>query len=239
MIRPLSRPAALLAVVASLICGIAVSLGVAEDARAAGWDGCATGRLCVYAQAEGTGTARSFGPADDGQGYDDSWDDAAVSVWNDTSYWACVYDGTGYGGTLQALRPGFRGNLSLASNDLTNKVSSHKLAKSKAGCWTGYERCPDHSLCLFQDPGGRGPMTSSTADDPRYGADWDNKAVSVFNRTGLHACFYRAPDFTSTWTVDGRAYKAYVVLKGDSTVVPAPYAPAFSSHRLVRGTSEC
>lgn len=61
----------------------------------------------------------------------------------------------------------------------------------------------------------------------------------MWNRTGQHVCFFRAPDYTSTWTIDGRDYDAYVVLRGDSTTVPAPYAPTFSSHKFVDSTSEC
>ncbi|MGW2837517.1 peptidase inhibitor family I36 protein [Streptomyces sp. NPDC001493] len=211
----------------------------AEPAGADGWQECATGQFCLYDAADGAGAAWATGHTDDTQTYPAGQDDRAVSAWNNSAYWACVYEGASYGGAVQALRPGFRGNLSLASVDLTGKVSSHKTAKSKAGCWTGFERCPDGKLCLFQEPSGRGVATVSTADDAEYGTAWDNQVRSVWNRTGLHVCFYRAPDWTSTWTVDGRDYKAYVVLSGRSTTIPTPYAPTFSSHKFVAGTSGC
>jgi hypothetical protein len=211
----------------------------ALPAEADGWQGCETGHFCLYGETGGGGTPWATGPADETQTYPAAWDNVAVSVWNNTPYWACIYDGTSYGGALQALKPGFRDALSKASVDLTGKVSSHKLAKSKAGCWTGFERCPEGGLCLFQEPSGRGLWTVSTADDPAYGTAWDNRVRSVWNRTNQHVCFYRAPDYTSTWTVDGRDYKAYVVLRGKSTTIPAPYAPSFSSHKLVAGTSGC
>lgn len=211
----------------------------ALPAGADGWQDCSTGQFCLYTAADGSGTAWAAGPDDDGQTYGADRDDKAVSAWNNTPYWACVYADASYGGGIQALRPGFRGDLSLGSVDLTGDVSSHKLAKAKSGCWTGFERCTDGRLCLFAEPGGRGEATVSTADNPGYGAAWDNKVVSVWNRTGQHVCFFRAPDYTSTWTIDGLDYDAYVVLRGDSTTVPAPYAPTFSSHKFVDSTSEC
>ncbi|MFS0697895.1 peptidase inhibitor family I36 protein [Streptomyces nitrosporeus] len=211
----------------------------ALPAGAESWQDCATGQFCLYDAAGGAGSSWAGGPTENTQTYPADRDDKAVSAWNNTDRWACVYEGASYGGAVQALRPGFRGDLAAASVDLTGKVSSHKAVKSKAGCWTGFERCPDGKLCLFQEPSGRGAGTVSTADNPDYGAAWDNRVLSVWNRTGRHVCFYRAPGWTSTWTADGRDFKAYVVLKGRSTTVPAPYAGTFSSHRLVAGTSEC
>ncbi|MFF9817958.1 peptidase inhibitor family I36 protein [Streptomyces sp. NPDC014006] len=233
----LSTRSAVLAALLAVLGAFATYLAL--PAKADSWQGCAAGQLCLYTEAGGAGTPWATGPADATQTYDTAHDNVAVSVWNNTAYWACLYDGTSYGGVMQAIKPGVHTDLSRTTADLTGKVSSHKLAKSKAGCWTGFERCPDHTLCLFQEPSGRGVGTVSTADNPDYGPTWDNRVVSVWNRTDRHLCFYDTPGYKGSWTADGRAYKAYVVLSGSSTTVPAPYAGTFGSHKFVTGTSEC
>ncbi|MFJ4620165.1 peptidase inhibitor family I36 protein [Streptomyces sp. NPDC088812] len=208
-------------------------------AGAADWQECAEGRFCLYTEADGQGAVVGFGPANPVQTYSADWDDQVDSVHNNTAYWACVYEDASYGGTVQAIRPGYRGNLADTSTQLVDRVSSHKLAKSKAGCFTGFERCRDGYLCLFTEPGGRGAMTATQLDIARYGTEWDDKVVSVANHTDRHACFYPGADHSGNWTDDGRTYAKYVVLRTDATVIPQPYAATFSSHRLVTGTSLC
>ncbi|MEV6688450.1 peptidase inhibitor family I36 protein [Streptomyces sp. NPDC051130] len=206
---------------------------------AADWPVCATGRLCVYTDTGGQGAALAGGPGDPLQLYSSQWNDQVSSVHNNSPYWACVYEDPYYGGTVQALRPGYQGNLADTSTKLDDRVSSHKLAKSKAGCFTGFERCDSGSLCLFTEPGGRGEMTAARADTAQYGATLNDRVVSVANYTDMHACFYPDPNHTGTWNDAGKTYGKYVVLKGDSSVIPQPFAASFSSHKLVTGTSQC
>ncbi|MER5867313.1 peptidase inhibitor family I36 protein [Kitasatospora sp. NPDC002040] len=225
----------------SLVTLLLSSLAATGASAAADWSGsCAADRLCVYIEANGAGAVHTSGPEAPVQVYPTGWDNEVDSVHNNTQYWACVYENTYYGGKVQALRPGYRGNLvELTATDLNGQASSHKLAKSKAGCFTGFERCANGELCLFTEPGGRGEMTVSRTDDPEYGADRNNRVVSVANYTDRHACFYPEKDYTGTWNDDGRTYGKFVVLRSDSTVLPMPYTKSFSSHRLVLGTSLC
>ncbi|MEU7897359.1 peptidase inhibitor family I36 protein [Nonomuraea sp. NPDC049152] len=217
---------------------VAVSLAAllpGSPADAASWDDCAPDRFCLYTGEGGEGAGTAFAPENPAHSYVDAWDDTVSSVWNNTEHWACVYRDAFYGGMIQAIRPGFRGDLTVTDTKLNDQISSHKLAKSKAGCWTGYERCQEGYLCLFTEVSGRGKMTATTVDLARYNADWNDKAVSVANRTTRHACFYHSPDYLGTWG----GYRAYVILRADSTVVPQPFAQTFSSHKLVADTRDC
>jgi hypothetical protein len=212
---------------------------VGATAGAADWQECAAERFCIYTDADGQGTVAGFGPANPVQVYSAEWDERVSSVHNNTAYWACVYEDAYYGGTVQAIRPGYRGNLAETSTQLDNKVSSHKLAKSKAGCFTGFERCRTGYLCLFTEPAGRGAMTATQLDIARYSTVWNDKVVSVANHTDRHACFYEGADYSGSWPDAGKTYTKYVVLASDATMIPRPYAATFTSHKLVTGTSLC
>lgn len=212
---------------------------VVSRASATEWQGCDTGRFCIYTDPDGQGATLALGPDNPVQFYAPEWNDKVSSVHNNSPYWACIYRDSQYGGTLQALRPGYRGNLADTSANLNEQVSSHKLAKSKAGCFTGFERCENGYLCLFKEPGGRGEMTATQNDMALYDAAWNDRAVSVANYTDKHACFYPDANHTGSWTDAGKTYTKYVVLKTDSTVIPQPYAGSFTSHKLVTGTSQC
>ncbi|MEU9143971.1 peptidase inhibitor family I36 protein [Streptomyces sp. NPDC048349] len=218
---------------------LALSSLAVSRASAAEWQGCDSGRFCVYSDADGQGATQSFGPEAPVQLYSADWDDKVTSVHNNSPYWSCVYRHGYYGGTLQALRPGYRGNLADTSTNLNDQITSHKLAKSKAGCFTGFERCETGYLCLFTEPGGRGAMTATQSDVSRYEVTWDDRVLSVANYTDKHACFYADPDFTGSWSDGGKSYGKYVVLRTDSTVIPQPYAGGITSHKLVVGTSQC
>ncbi|MYW13107.1 hypothetical protein GT034_32885 [Streptomyces sp. SID2563] len=216
-------------------------------ASAQAFDDCPAGQLCLYSASGGGGTQRTFAVRDDGTRYDASWDNATLSAKNNTPYWACVYVDTDFGGLLQTIKPG---NSDEYGDDprFAGKISSHKLVPSRAHCFTGYERCPDNRVCTFTEAAGRGRMTvHMPVTDPatkNYGNAYGAEVapVSVWNRTARHVCFYPTEKFTGTWTdpaAPATKYGAYVVLKGDSTTVPAPFAGTFRSHELVNGTSEC
>ncbi|MFJ6793899.1 peptidase inhibitor family I36 protein [Streptomyces sp. NPDC091268] len=207
----------------------------------ADWAACASGRLCLYTDVGGQGAAQVNGPDAPLQSYSVQWNDQVTSAHNNSPYWACMYEDPYYGGAVQALRPGFKGNLAGAdtSAKLNDRVSSHKLAKSMAGCFTGFERCESGSLCLFTEPGGRGEMTTTRGDSAQYGAAINDRVVSVANHTDRHACLYAGANYTGAWNDAGKTYGTYVVLKGDSSVIPQPYAASFTSHKLVTGTSQC
>ncbi|MFJ4776413.1 peptidase inhibitor family I36 protein [Streptomyces sp. NPDC088762] len=222
----------------SLVTLVLSSLAVSR-ASAAEWQGCDSGRLCIFSDADGQGATISFGPQSPVQLYSAEWDDKVTSIHNNSAYWSCVYRDGYYGGTVQALRPGYRGNLADTSTNLNDQVTSHKMAKSKAGCFTGFERCASGYLCLFTEPSGRGVMTATQNDVSVYDQAWNDRVVSVANYTDKHACFYPGPDFTGSWSEGGKTYGKYVVLRSDSTVIPQPYAAGFTSHKLVTGTSQC
>lgn len=209
------------------------------QASAAEWQDCPDGRVCVYTDTDGQGRELPSAPDAAIQVHTAQWDNQISSVHNNSPYWACLYEDTYYGSVVQAIRPGFQGNLADTSTQLDDRVSSQKSAKSKSGCFTGFERCPDGNLCLFTQPSGRGAMTTSQGDVDRYDAAWDNRVVSVANYTNLHVCFYRDPGYGGSWTDAGTTYRTYVVLKTDATVIPQPYAGSFSAHKLVEGTSAC
>ncbi|MCX5403848.1 peptidase inhibitor family I36 protein [Streptomyces sp. NBC_00335] len=200
------------------------------------WPTCETGRMCVYSDSDGNGTAQTYGP-DSPQVSLAEWNDQISSVHNNSPYWACVYEDPSYGGTVQALPPDSKSNLATSPGTLNGKVSSHKLAKSQAGCFTGFERCQSGNLCLFAEPGGRGQMTATRSDMAQYNATWNDRVASVANHTGSHTCFYADPNHSGVFT--GTAYGKFVVLKGDSTVIPDPFDAHLSSHKLVTGTDQC
>lgn len=243
---------------AGLVLGILAAAMVwiqAAPAQAAGYDDCGADRLCLYTGSGGTGTSAQFGSTDTRLNYAD---DAAlagktvVSVRNSTSYWACLYNEDSYGSRIQAVRPGHAGldmpTYSSGPQIGTQVVtpSSHKFAKSKAGCFTGYERCKAGLLCIFREPSGRGigSVTAQTEDLGNGGkgnrdyatTSWDNKVVSVSNRTAQVACFYKDAGYSGTWTGE---YRAFVVQPGEETTVPTLYDLDFSSHKLVADEGKC
>jgi hypothetical protein len=60
---------------------------------------------------------------------------------------------------------------------------------------TGYDRCPQGSLCLFDQAAGQGTMTTYTSAQASLGTS-DNLASSVYNRTGVHyLCMYSLADY--------------------------------------------
>lgn len=218
-----------------LLTALVIAFLPGTRATAASWTShCTVGGFCLYDQDGGQGAELATDPTAPVQAVDPAWNDRTRSVDNQSAYWACLYADSGYGGTVQAIRPGGQANLADLGTRLDGKVTSFKGAKSKAGCFTGYERCETGRLCLFAEESGRGAMTSFTEDEIRsYGTEWDNRTVSVFNHTAKHACFYPDSGLTGSWTANGATYRAFVVLSGDSTFVPAPYAGTLSSDRLV------
>jgi hypothetical protein len=206
-----------------------------SSASAASWTShCATGSFCLYDQTGGQGAELDTDPTAPAQVIDPGWTGRVQSVDNQSSYWGCLYQSAYYGGTVQAIRPGGQANLADLGTQLQGQVASYKGAKSKAGCFTGYERCPVGQLCLFAEASGRGAMTAYTDDQVTdYGSSWDGRPVSVFNHTAKHSCFYPSSGLTGSWTANGATYRAFVVLSGQSTFVPAPFAGTLSSHRLV------
>ncbi|MER7769450.1 peptidase inhibitor family I36 protein [Kitasatospora sp. NPDC096140] len=223
------------AVMGMLLVALVLAVLPGSRATAASWTShCAAGGFCLYDQDGGQGAELANDPRVPVQGVDPAWNDRARSVDNRSPYWACLYADAGYGGTVQAVRPGGQATLAELGTHLDGKVTSFKGAKSKAGCFTGYERCETGRLCLFAEESGRGAMTSFTEDEVRdYGAGWNDRTVSVFNHTAKHACFYPENGLTGSWSANGSTYRAFVVLSGDSTFVPAPYAGTLSSDRLV------
>ncbi|MEU0601624.1 peptidase inhibitor family I36 protein [Streptomyces sp. NPDC006393] len=242
--RTLPRPGHLLTVGLALLCSLLFVLPAKADP--APFDDCPSDTLCLYSGSDGSGDRRDFTESGNAESYDATWDGKTLSAKNNTKLWACVYVGTGYGGLLQTIKPANSDEYSTDSR-FAGTISSHKLVPSRAHCFTGYERCPDNRVCTFTEPNGRGTMTvhrpATDTATKNYGNSYgsDVAPVSVWNRTRKHVCFYPEPDFTGTWTdpADGQVYGAYVVLRGDSTTVPAPFAGTFRSHELVNGTSEC
>ncbi|MFE7580579.1 peptidase inhibitor family I36 protein [Streptomyces gardneri] len=233
--RTLRRWGLALAAVLTLIC----SAFLVSPASAGAFDDCTSGKLCLYGASGGAGERRDFPLGDDRETYDGGWDDRALSAMNNTTHWACFYTGGAYGGEVKAVQPGAAVEFPAAT------TSSHKLAPSSGHCFTGYERCPDNRVCTFTEANGRGTMTAHLPAPgpatPNYGSSYGTEVApaSVVNRTRKHACFYPQPNFTGTWTNDTERYGAYVVLRGDSTTVPAPFTGTFRSHELVQSTQEC
>ncbi|MFF9342577.1 peptidase inhibitor family I36 protein [Streptomyces sp. NPDC014773] len=205
------------------------SLLFALPANAA-YDNCEKPSLCLYQGAGGTGESLRL-PVDGTATVTGSgWDDKAVSVYNNTPFWGCVYANTYLGGVVEPVPPGARSDL----RTLGLQVTSHKLAPSQGSCFTGYERCPEGQLCIFKEPNGRGGMYGTANDHAGYLAGvWADNVRSVVNRTDKTACFFNDASWAGEWTGTGPpAARAYKVHAGDSTSLTAPFDLSFRSHRL-------
>lgn len=242
--RTRARRASLVSALLALLCSAFVVLPA--NAEPLPFEDCPANTLCLYSGTAGTGERRDFTDVQTAEKYDATWDDRTLSAKNNTKGWACLYVDAGYGGLMQTIKPGNSDEYQTSDTRFVNTLSGHKVVPTRALCFTGYERCPDNRVCTFKEPNGRGPMTvhlpSADAATGNYGNSYGTEAApkSVFNRTRKHVCFYPEPTFTGTWTdEDKKTYGAYVVLRGDSTTVPAPFAGTFRSHELVNGTAEC
>lgn len=217
----------------------AAFLVLPTHAEAEPFPDCPAGRFCLYDGSGGTGTR-----VDLAEGAKAERDAGTIlSVQNNTRMWACMYGKPEDGGGLQTVKPG---NPDEYVTDGTRwVVGSYKLVPTRALCFTGYERCPDGKACTFAERNGRGAMTVHTpgtdATTRNYGNSYGPEvpSASVSNRTGKHLCFYPTATYDGTWTQGTTTYGAYVVLRGQSVTVPAPFAGTFRSHELVNGTSEC
>lgn len=215
-------------------------LSLPGKAGAATFPDCPADRFCLYDGSGGTGTR-----TDATEGAKAERDAGTIlSVKNNTRMWACMYGKPEYGGGLQTVKPA-NGD-EYAVDDTRWIVGSYKLVPSRALCFTGYERCQDNQVCTFAERNGRGAMTvfdkpATAPGTHNYGNSYgsDVPSASVFNRTGKHLCFYPTATYEGTWTQGTTTYGAYVVLRGQSVTVPAPFAGTFRSHELVNGTSEC
>ncbi|MFF2301757.1 peptidase inhibitor family I36 protein [Streptomyces sp. NPDC058128] len=236
------RRGALITAVLALLCS--AFLVLPANADPAPYDDCPAATFCLYSGADGTGERRDFTDRQALQGYDAAWDGTSLSAKNNTALWACVYGAPGYGGLLETVKPGNKDAYAPGA------VRAHKLVPTRALCFTGYERCPDNRVCTFTEPNGRGPITvhlpSTDPATKNYGNSYGTEAAprSAWNRTQKHVCFYPEAAFTGSWAdpadPSGRKrFGAYVVLRGDSTTVPAPFAGTFRSHELVNGTADC
>lgn len=210
------------------------------------FQGCGANQLCLY-DATG-GRVAAFGDTTASSSI--TPDIIAVGFKNTSNRWACLYDGGAYNADLQAVAPGNEGTF---KPPLT--PGSYKFSKTKAGCWTGFERCKAGDLCIYKGPSGRsaGTTTAQKLIDPAkpegplgnkdYGDDtWDKKIRSVYNRSGRIACFYADRDYLGSWApAEGtkNSVRAFVVPDGASVSLAAPYDLAFRSHKLVNDTSEC
>ncbi|MFI8826992.1 peptidase inhibitor family I36 protein [Streptomyces sp. NPDC053431] len=235
--RPQIRRGSLLAALLALLCS--AFLVLPANAEPLPFEDCPTGQFCLYDGSGGTGT-RSDAP----EGAKAERDAGTVlSVKNNTGMWACMYGKPEYGGGLQTVKPGNDDEYVTAG--VRWVVGSYKLVPSRALCFTGYERCENGKVCTFAERNGRGAMTVHVAAvDPAtqnlgdsYGPEV--APASVFNRTAKHLCLYPNADYSGSWTQGTTVYGAYVVLRGQSVTVPAPFAGTFRSHELVNGTSEC
>ncbi|CAM5305109.1 hypothetical protein SAVIM338S_00510 [Streptomyces avidinii] len=219
----------------------ALSFSVLPGSTAGAADGpaCTDRTLCVYSEPGSQGAIGSYTYEKPAQVYGPEWQNKIRSVSNSSDYWACLYQEPYYGGAVRTVAPRSSANLSEGTPELDRKVGSHKLAKTKAGCLTGFERCPEGDLCLFMGEHGRGRMTYLTAELNQYSAAWDDTVRSVANYSDRTACFYPLRDFKGTWSAGGETHKTFVVLKAYSTNIPAPYAGTFTSHKLDATTSQC
>ncbi|MFF7780019.1 peptidase inhibitor family I36 protein [Streptomyces tanashiensis] len=209
----------------ALLCSVLFALPANAD-----YENCEKPSLCLYQGAGGTGENLPL-PLDGTATVTGSgWDDKAVSVYNNTHFWGCVYATTYLGGAVETIPPGARRDL----KTLGLQVTSHKLAPSQGACFTGYERCPAGQLCIFKEPNGRGGMYGTANDHAGYLAGvWADNVRSVMNRTEKTACFFNGASWTGEWTQTGQPVaKAYKVNAGDSTSLTAPFDKSFQSHRL-------
>lgn len=235
------RRGALITAALALLCSLFLVLPASADPDP--FD-CPPASFCLYSGAGGTGERQVYTDRQNRESYEPALDGTALSAKNNTGLWACVYGAPGYGGRLETV------NLNAEDTYAAGAVRSHKLVPSRALCFTGYERCPDNRVCTFTEPNGRGAMTvhlpATDATTQNYGNSYGAEAAprSTWNRTKKHVCFYPEPAFTGSWadpadTTGQKRFGAYVVLRGDSTTVPAPFAGTFRSHELVDGTAEC
>lgn len=71
-----------------------------------------------------------------------------------------------------------------------------------------------------------------------YSVTWEDKVVSVSNRTNKFACFYDGVGYGPwrilTWTIP-----AYVVPPGQETTLPADYQRKISAHKLADTDAKC
>ncbi|MER5964428.1 peptidase inhibitor family I36 protein [Streptomyces sp. NPDC002057] len=239
------RRGGLITAALALLCS--VFLVLPANADPAPFDDCPPATLCLYSGPGGTGERRDFTDRQSQESHGADWDGRTLSAKNNTALWACAYVDPGYGGLFETVKPGNSDEYTTDAR-FTGTLSAHKLVPNRALCFTGYERCPDNRVCTFAEPNGRGAMTVHLpATDPatqnygnRHGAGTALPA-SVWNRTAKHACFYPEASFTGTWDdpASQRKFGAYVVLRGDSTSLPKPFAGTFRSHELVNGTDAC
>ncbi|WP_158987971.1 peptidase inhibitor family I36 protein [Streptomyces sp. QHH-9511] len=209
----------------ALLCSVLFAL----PANAA-YESCEKPSLCLYDGVGGTGGSLRL-PLDGTATVTGSgWDNKAVSVYNNTHLWGCVYANTYLGGTVETIPPGGDGDL----KTLVREVTSHKLAPSQGACFTGYERCGTGQLCIFKEPNGRGGMYGTPNDHAGYLAGvWADNVRSVMNRTEKTACFFNDASWSGEWTQTGQPVaKAYKVNAGDTTSLTAPFDRSIQSHRL-------
>lgn len=224
----------------------------AGTARAA-YDNCPTDAFCLFTESGGNGEMVSFslqdGPVLDYQANAALAGKTFVSFRNNTSSWGCLYEGASYGGVkMQSVRPGHLGGDMPQDGGVQMVVpASHKFAKSKPSCRTGFERCQASRLCIFQEPSGRGVAAGTIEPDVLdggvtgnrdYSVTWEDKVVSVSNRTNKFACFYDGVGYGPwrilTWTIP-----AYVVPPGQETTLPADYQRKISAHKLADTDAKC
>lgn len=212
---------------------------------------CPEKKLCLYTQAGGSGDMVAYSPgvvldyaADPGlQGK------IFVSVRNRTGLWGCLYDDPHYGGAgTQVVMPEQPDDATPGADFANVTPASHKFAKSQSGCRTGFERCTATRVCIFKGPSGRGAagVTVQTDDlgngvfgNRDYSSTWDERVVSVSNRSDKVACFYPEPGYTGRWEDQGTAFRAYVLLPGEETTLPVPLRSEISSHKIADSESKC
>ncbi|MEU2284153.1 peptidase inhibitor family I36 protein [Streptomyces sp. NPDC013178] len=212
---------------------------------------CPENKFCLYTQAGGNGDMVAFSPGTelDYAADPDLQGKTFVSVRNRTGLWGCLYDDPNYGGAgIQAVKPEQPDDATPGADFSTVTPASHKFAKSKSGCRTGFERCTATRVCIFKGPSGRGAagVTVQTDDlgngvlgNKDYSSTWDNLVVSVSNRSDKVACFYPDPGYTGTFGSGGSAFRAYVVLPGEETTLPRLFRSYISSHKLADSESKC
>ncbi|WFB10865.1 peptidase inhibitor family I36 protein [Streptomyces sp. LX-29] len=213
---------------------------------------CPKNAFCLYTGARGGGAMVSVDTA----ARADYGKDAKLkgktfaSYRNNTDSWACLYEAPSYGGDgIRPVLPEQAGaDLPKGRNGKPMALASHKFATSVSGCATGFERCETKRVCIFQGPSGRGVAGVTTQPDDLgngvlgnadYSRTWDNKVVSVSNRSTKVACFYPNPGYTGTWKVGRALFRAYVVLPGQETTLPYAYQSSISSHKLADKESKC
>lgn len=107
---------------------------------------------------------------------------------------------------------------------------------------TGYDRCQSGMICLFEKANGQGTMVSYSGSRATLG-DWDNRASSVYDRTGLgYTCLYSRPNFEYLDSV----HDVVVTARGFGPFELAHYSDAnsnldknLSSFRVARTMREC